>query len=59
MENLDFIDGTAMMIAIPLSKIRNHIEYYGGYGIWLSKSWGIDKGIDPVAYSIPGSLAMK
>lgn len=35
---------------IPLSKIKNHSNFYGEYAIGLSKNWGIASGISPVMY---------
>lgn len=35
---------------IPLSLIRDHICFYGSYGIGLSKEWGFKNGITPVLY---------
>lgn len=35
---------------IPLSQIKNHIRVYGGYGIGLSKDWGMKNGISPILY---------
>lgn len=35
---------------IPLSKIHNHIEFYGAYGVGISKKWGIANNLNPVWY---------
>lgn len=35
---------------LPLSKINNHLEFYGSYGIGLSKEWGKLKGLTPLTY---------
>ncbi len=35
---------------LPLSKIDNHLEFYGSYGIGLSKEWGKQKGLTPLTY---------
>ena len=40
---------------IPLSKVKEHISVYKGYGIGCSKAWGIDKGITPLIYVKPTS----
>ncbi|WP_346888160.1 abortive infection system antitoxin AbiGi family protein [Clostridium sp. UBA1056] len=65
MEKFEFIGSNNLEIAIPmvcfcdiqLAQIVNHIENYGGYGIGLSKEWGVSNGINPVTYSIKGSIA--
>jgi len=36
---------------IPLSRISDHTDFYGNYGIGLSKNWGTKNKLNPVAYS--------
>src|SRR5438552_2629153 len=36
---------------LPLSRIRQHIDFYGEYGIGMRKEgWGIERGISPIIY---------
>ncbi len=42
---------------IPLSQITNHTSVYGNYGIGLTKEWGINKGLNPIMYSLNNSIA--
>lgn len=35
---------------IYLSKLKLHMKNYGFYGIGLDKNWGIDRGLQPIAY---------
>ncbi len=36
---------------LPLSRIREHINFYGEYGIGMRKEgWGIERGISPIIY---------
>jgi Putative abortive phage resistance protein AbiGi, antitoxin len=35
---------------LPLSNLSEHLNFYGNYGIGLTKEWGIGKGINPVIY---------
>lgn len=35
---------------IKLHSIKQHVEWYGFYGIAFSKEWGIEKGMQPVHY---------
>ena len=39
---------------IPLSRISEHTDFYGSYGIGLSKEWGVKNNLNPVVYSPPG-----
>lgn len=39
---------------IPLSRISEHTDFYGEYGIGLTKEWGAKNNLNPVAYSPPG-----
>jgi len=40
---------------ISLSQINNHIEMYGGYGLGMTKEWGIRKKLNPIVYVNPNS----
>lgn len=44
---------------IPLSHIKEHLQFYGSYGIGFSKAWGKSKGISPVLYTYPESHTAK
>jgi hypothetical protein len=35
---------------LPISHISSHLEFYGSYGIGLSKNWGIKNGLTPLTY---------
>ena len=35
---------------IPLSRINEHTDSYGHYGLGLTKNWGIKNGLNPVIY---------
>lgn len=40
------------------SQIKDHIDFYGDYGIGLRKEeWGISKGISPIVYVPPKSIS--
>lgn len=36
---------------IPLSKMKYHLNCYGGYGIGMTKNWGVKNGVSPVLYA--------
>jgi hypothetical protein len=36
---------------IPLSRIEEHVAFYGSYGIGMTKEWGIQNGLNPIVYS--------
>lgn len=44
---------------LPLSKIDKHLEFYGSYGIGLSKEWGKQKGLTPLTYIHDNSTQIK
>lgn len=35
---------------IPLSKITDHVNFYGQYGIGMKQYWGIENGFNPIVY---------
>ena len=35
---------------IPISRIHNHVKFYGDYGIGISKDWALRNGVNPTAY---------
>lgn len=35
---------------LPISHISSHLEFYGSYGIGLTKNWGIKNGLTPLTY---------
>lgn len=38
---------------IPLSRLSEHTDYYGNYGVGLTKDWGIRNKLNPVVYTPP------
>lgn len=38
---------------IPLSRISEHTDFYGDYGIGFSKQWGLKNKLNPVVYTPP------
>ncbi|MFM5083093.1 abortive infection system antitoxin AbiGi family protein [Aeromonas veronii] len=39
---------------IPISRLKNHNEFYGGFGIALSKDWALKNGLHPISYTTEG-----
>ncbi|MCK5015621.1 MAG: hypothetical protein KAS32_01000 [Candidatus Peribacteraceae bacterium] len=44
---------------LPLSNIKEHLEFYGDYGIGLTKEWGQRNGLNPIIYLSKNSLVCK
>jgi hypothetical protein len=44
---------------IPLSRISEHTDFYGSYGIGLSKDWGVQNKLNPVVYTPPGGIVQE
>jgi len=43
---------------IPISRISDHTDFYGEYGIGLTKEWGFRNGLAPIIYTPPtGAIA--
>ncbi len=40
---------------IPLGRISEHVDFYGSYGIGLTKEWAKKNNLNPVAYLSSGS----
>lgn len=61
MENIDWEEAIPMtcFCDIPISHIASHLDFYGSYGIGLSKSWGIKNGLTPVTYVHENSVQLK
>ena len=41
---------------IPLSKITAHTDFYGSFGLGMTKEWGIRKGLNPIFYLSDNSI---
>lgn len=35
---------------IPIGRISDHVNFYGNYGVGMSKQWGLENGLNPVLY---------
>lgn len=44
---------------IPISRISEHTDFYGQYGIGLTKNWGLTNKLTPVIYAPQGSAAIR
>ena len=41
---------------IPLSKITAHTDFYGSFGLGMTKEWGIRKRLNPIFYLSDNSI---
>lgn len=41
---------------IPLTRISEHTDFYGDFGLGLTKEWGAKNGLNPVVYSPQGGV---
>lgn len=39
---------------IPISRISEHTAFYGGYGLGMTKEWGLKNGLQPLLYASRG-----
>lgn len=54
-KNFEFGIPMVCFCDIPLSKAKEHISVYKGYGIGCTKPWGIERGVTPIVYAKPNS----
>jgi hypothetical protein len=40
---------------IPLSRISEHVDFYGEFGIGVTKEWGLSNKLNPVSYIVGSS----
>lgn len=53
----DFYGGPMVCFCdIAISKLKNHTEFYGNYGIGMTKEWGEKNGLNPLLYISPESV---
>lgn len=49
--NIDYVAFPMVCFCdIPLSRIRDHVNFYGEYGIGVTKDWAITNKLNPVSY---------
>ena len=44
---------------IPLSRLSDHVGFYGSYGLGMTKEWALTNGLNPIMYIAPGSPLSK
>ncbi|MDN3637658.1 abortive infection system antitoxin AbiGi family protein [Simiduia curdlanivorans] len=45
-----FLNAMVCFCDISLPKLNNHTEFYGRYGIGMTREWGIANGLNPLMY---------
>lgn len=66
-ENVEYLDLGIKEIAFPMKcfcdinmhKLKEHLLFYGNFGIAFSKKWGMEQGIQPLQYINPKSELCK
>jgi len=66
-EEIKYLDGIFEKVAIPvvcfcdipLSRISDHVDFYGHFGLGMTREWCITNGLNPVQYVTSNSLYLK
>lgn len=51
--------GMVCFCDIPISRITEHVDFYGAYGLGMTKDWGLRNKLTPVLYAAPESQISK
>ncbi|MFI7799323.1 hypothetical protein PSFL_03930 [Pseudomonas sp. DD1] len=50
-EEFDFVAFPMVCFCdIPISRINEHVAFYGSFGVGLTREWGLKNGLNPVCY---------
>ncbi len=52
-----YLNAMVCFCDIPLPKLDEHTEFYGRYGIGMTREWGIKNGLNPLMYVSEDSVA--